>query len=174
MPVNKGPNCVGEEMSRFKKGGLHSGKGGKVVTDPQQAKAIALSACGQSKYAEVLQSMGYSEDVANEVVAMFGESLVKSSKHSVSSASFEELDWEKQFEDGKGPGPENLENYKTGLSKKKGRGNLKITNTGVAGDMGKREVNNDSEMLSGVSLPRGPKNPMGGSSRDVTGMRQLG
>ena len=174
MPVNKGPDCVGDEMRRFKKGELHSGKGGKVVTDPKQAKAISLSACGQSKYAEVLQSMGYSEEVANEVVTMFGESLVKSSKHSVSSASFEEINWKKNFEDGKGPGPENPDNYHTGLSKKKGRGNLKITDTGVAGNMGKQKVNNDSEMLSPVSYPKGPGNPMGGSSKDVQGMRQLG
>jgi hypothetical protein len=174
MPVEKGPNCVGEEMSRFKRGEMHSGKGGKVVTDPRQAKAISLSACGQSKYAEILQSMGYSEEVANEVVAMFGESLVKASKHAASSASFEEPDWKRQFETGKGPGPENPENYKTGLSKKKGRGNLKITNTGAAGDMGKQKVNNDSEMLSGPALPKGPANPMGGSSKDVQGMRQLG
>jgi hypothetical protein len=174
MPVHKGPDCVGEEMSRFKRGGMHSGKGGKVVTDRKQAQAIALSACGQSKYSEILQSMGYSEEVADEVVAMFGESFLKNSKKSASSASYKEPNWEKQFEDGEGPGPENPENYHTGLSKKKGRGNLKITGTGVDGDMGKQKVNNDSEMLSGVSLPKGPANPMGGSSKDVQGMRQLG
>ena len=174
MPVSKGPDCVGEEMSRFKRGELHSGKSRKVVTDPQQAKAIALSACGQSKYAEVLQSMGYSEDVANEVVAMFGESLVKSSKHAASSTSFEELNWKKNFEDGKGPGPENPENYKTGILKPKAVGNTLISKTGVKGNMGKQKVNNDSEMLSGPALEKGPGNPMGGSSKDVTGMRQLG
>lgn len=174
MPVQKGPDCVGQEMSRFKRGELHSGKGGKVVTDPQQAKAIALSACGQSKYAEVLQSMGYSEEVANEVVAMFGESLVKSSKHSASSSSFEELNWAKQFEDGKGPGPENPENYKTGMLKSRAVGNTLISKTGVKGNMGKQKVNNDAEMLSGPALEKGPGNPMGGSSKDVTGMRMLG
>jgi hypothetical protein len=161
-------------MSRFKKGELHSGKGGKVVTDPKQAKAISLSACGQSKYSEILQSMGYSEEVANEVVAMFGESLVKSSKKSSISSSYEEPDWGKQFEDGKGPGPEKPDNYHTGLSKKKGRGNLKITDTGADGDMGKQKVNNDSEMLSPVSYPKGPGNPQGGSSKEVQGMRMLG
>jgi len=174
MPVKKGPDCVGEEMSRFKKGELHSGKGGKVVTDPQQAKAIALSACGQSKYAEVLQSMGYSEEVANEVVAMFGESLIKSSKHSASAASFEELDWKKQFEDGKGPGPEKTDNYKTGILRQKAVGNTLISKTGVKGNMGKQKVDNDAEMISGPALPKGPGNPMGGSSKDVTGMRMLG
>jgi hypothetical protein len=149
MPVNKGP-------------------------DSRQAKAIALSACGQSKYAEVLQSMGYSEEVANNVVAMFGESFVKSSRHSVSSASFEELNWAKQFRTGKGPGPENPGNYHTGKDKHKGRGQLLISKTGVKGDMGKREVNDDAEMLSGVALPKGPGNPMAGSSKDVQGMRMLG
>ena len=174
MPVNKGPDCVGDEMSRFKKGELHSGKGGKIVTDSRQAKAIALSACGQSKYAEVLQSMGYSEEVANSVVAMFGESFVKSSSHSVSSASFEEIDWKKNFETGKGPGPENPENYKTGMDKHKGRGQLLISKTGVKGDLGKQKVNSDSEMLSGVSLEKGPGNPQSGSSKEVFGLRALG
>jgi organic hydroperoxide reductase OsmC/OhrA len=87
MPVHKGRDCVGEEMSRFKKGELHSGKNGKVVTSPQQAKAIALSACGESKYAEMLQSMGYSEETAKEVAALFAESFVKSSKKSSSSGA---------------------------------------------------------------------------------------
>jgi hypothetical protein len=85
MPVNKGPDCVGEEMSRFKAGDMHSGKGGKVVTDSKQAKAIALSACGDSKYAEMLQSIGYSEETAKEVAALFAESFVKTSKKSSSS-----------------------------------------------------------------------------------------
>lgn len=87
MPVNKGPDCVGEEMRRFKRGEMHSGKSGKVVTNPKQAQAIALSACGQSKYAEVLQSMGYSEETANQVAAIFGESFLKNSKRSASSPS---------------------------------------------------------------------------------------
>jgi hypothetical protein len=87
MPVHKGKDCVGEEMSRFKKGELHSGKGGKVVTDPRQAKAISLSACGQSKYAEMLQSIGYTEETAKEVAAMFAESFVKTSKKSLSSGA---------------------------------------------------------------------------------------
>ena len=85
MPVRKGPDCVGEEMSRFKSGDMHSGKGGKVVTNSKQAKAIALSACGDSKYAEMLQSMGYTEETAKEVAAMFAESFVKTSKRSSSS-----------------------------------------------------------------------------------------
>jgi organic hydroperoxide reductase OsmC/OhrA len=85
MPVHKGPDCVGEEMRRFKSGDMHSGKGGKVVTDPGQAKAISLSACGEGKYAEILQSMGYSEETAKEITAMFAESFVKTSKRSSSS-----------------------------------------------------------------------------------------
>jgi len=87
MPVHKGPDCVGEEMTRFKKGEMHSGKGGKVVTNPKQAQAIALSACGQSKYAESLQSMGYSEKVAEQITAMFAESFLKNSKKSSSAPS---------------------------------------------------------------------------------------
>jgi len=68
-------------MRRFKGGDLHSGKGGKVVTDPAQAKAISLSACGQSKYAESLKSMGYSEEVAEQVAEMlYSEGLASATK----------------------------------------------------------------------------------------------
>ena len=87
MPVHKGADCVGEEMHRFGKGELHSGKGGKVVTNPKQAQAIALSACGDSKYAEMLQSIGYSEETAKGVAALFAESFVKTSKKSPSSGA---------------------------------------------------------------------------------------
>jgi ribosomal protein L21E len=34
---------VGRVMSEYKKGELHSGKGGKVVTNPKQAIAISIS-----------------------------------------------------------------------------------------------------------------------------------
>ena len=85
-----------------------------------------------------------------------------------------EIDWKRQFEDGKGPGPENPGNYHTGRDTKKGRGQLLISKTGVKGDLGKRKVNNDSEMLSGPTLPKGPGNPQGGSSKEVFGMRALG
>jgi hypothetical protein len=172
MPVRKGPDCVGEELSRFRRGELHSGKSGKVVTSSKQARAIAMSACGESKYAEILQSMGYSEEVASQVVSMFAESMVKASKHSTSSSSFEEPDWKKQFEDGKGPGPENPGNYNTGMTTKKGRGQLRIGRG--PGDMGKLKVNSDSEMLSGPALEKGPGNPQSGSSKEVFGMRALG
>lgn len=36
-------------MHEFKAGALHSGKGGKVVKNPKQAIAIALSAAGKAK-----------------------------------------------------------------------------------------------------------------------------
>ena len=93
---------------------------------------------------------------------------------SVEQLLYGEVNWAKQFEDGKGPGPRNPGNYHTGLSKKKGPGQLLISKTGVKGDMGKQKVNSDAEMLSPVSFPRGPANPQGGSSKDVQGMRQLG
>lgn len=38
-----GQKKVGTVMHEFKTGGLHSGKGGKVVKSPKQAIAIALS-----------------------------------------------------------------------------------------------------------------------------------
>lgn len=154
MPVRKGPDCVGEELSRFRRGELHSGKGGKVVTDPKQAQAIALSACGQSKYSEVLQSMGFPASVSDEVTAMFAE-----------------IDWAKQFRTGKGPGPENPENYHTGTPNKPGRGQLKI---GKGPGDGWKQKDAESEMLSPVAYPKGPGNPQGGSSKEVFGMRALG
>ena len=163
---------MGREMELFHKGQLHSGKSGKVVTDPKQARAIALSACGESRYTEVLSSLGFSEETASLVVEMFAESFLNKARSSVSSPSFEEPNWEKQFETGTGPGPENPENYHTGMTKKKGRGQLRIGKG--PGDMGKLKVNSDSEMLSPVAYPRGPANPQGGSSKEVFGMRQLG
>ena len=102
---------------------------------------------------------------------MFAESLVKSSKHSSSSASFEELDWKRQFQDGEGPGPENPENYHTGTPKKPGRGQLKI---GKGPGDGWKQKDNESEMLSPVAYPKGPGNPQAGRSKEVFGMRALG
>ena len=40
---------VGSVMREFKSGTLHSGKGGKVVTNPKQAIAIALSEAKMAK-----------------------------------------------------------------------------------------------------------------------------
>ena len=157
MPVQKGPGCVGREMELFSKGQLHSGKSGKVVTDPKQAKAIALSACGESKYSEVLQSMGFPADVSEEVVAMFAE-----------------VDWAKQFRTGIGPGPEKEDNYKTGKVEGVSPTKAQIGKVGPKGDMGRQKVNTESEMLSPVAYPKGPGNPQGGSSKEVYGLRMLG
>jgi hypothetical protein len=40
---------VGKVMREYKEGTLHSGKGGKVVKNPKQAVAIALSEAGKAK-----------------------------------------------------------------------------------------------------------------------------
>ena len=40
---------VGKVMHEYKAGTLHSGKGGKVVKNPKQAIAIALSEAGKAK-----------------------------------------------------------------------------------------------------------------------------
>ena len=40
---------VGKVMKEYKEGTLHSGKGGKVVKNPKQAIAIALSEAKMSK-----------------------------------------------------------------------------------------------------------------------------
>jgi len=89
-------------------------------------------------------------------------------------SSFEELDWEKEFDTGKSPSGEKPEDYRTGIPHKPGRGQLPISKTGVKGDLGKREVNDDAEMLSGPALEKGPGNPQSGSSKEVFGMRALG
>jgi hypothetical protein len=47
--VNKGQKKVGMVMKEFKKGKLHSGKSGKIVKNPKQAIAIALSEAKMSK-----------------------------------------------------------------------------------------------------------------------------
>lgn len=41
--MNKTQKKIGKVMGEFKEGTLHSGKGGKVVKDPKQAIAIAIS-----------------------------------------------------------------------------------------------------------------------------------
>ena len=45
----KPENKIRTVMREFKKGELHSGPGGKVVKNPKQAIAIALSEAGKSK-----------------------------------------------------------------------------------------------------------------------------
>jgi hypothetical protein len=157
MPVQKGPGCVGREMELFSKGQLHSGKSGKVVTNPEQAKAIALSVCGQSKYSEVLQSIGFSADVSDSVVEIFAE-----------------IDWAKQFRTGKGPGPERQDNYKTGKAEGVSPTKAQIGKVGPRGDMGRQKENTETEMMSPVAYPKGPGNPQGGSSKEVFGLRMLG
>ena len=47
--MTKAQKKVGKVMGEFKEGTLHSGKGGKVVKNPKQAIAIALSEAGLSK-----------------------------------------------------------------------------------------------------------------------------
>ena len=87
---------------------------------------------------------------------------------------FGEIDWQKQFKTGKGPGPEKEGNYDTGTPKSVSLGQGRISKTGVKGANGKRKVNTESEMLSPASYPKGPGNPMAGSSKEVFGLRALG
>ena len=47
--MDKGQKKVGKVMREFKKGELHSGKSGKIVKNPKQAIAIALSEAGMSR-----------------------------------------------------------------------------------------------------------------------------
>ena len=47
--MSKAQKKVGKVMGEYKEGTLHSGKGGKVVKNPRQAIAIALSEAGMAK-----------------------------------------------------------------------------------------------------------------------------
>ena len=49
MKKTKAQKKIGKVMEEFKEGTLHSGKGGKVVKNPKQAVAIALSEAGKAK-----------------------------------------------------------------------------------------------------------------------------
>lgn len=48
MKMSKSEKKIGKVMREYKAGKLHSGKGGKVVKNPRQAIAIALSEAGKS------------------------------------------------------------------------------------------------------------------------------
>ena len=153
MPVNsRSKDCVGDEMRRFKSGDLHSGKKGPIVKSRKQALAIALSSCGKSDHSERLQSMGFSEEVADKVASMLDFSNAN-------------LDWGKQFETGKGPGTQ--ENKDLGPADRRHPKEL----VPKAKNLPKQE---EPEMLSGPALPKGPANPQAGSSKEVFGLRALG
>lgn len=47
MKMTKAQKKIGKVMSEYKEGTLHSGKSGKVVTNPRQAIAIAMSEAGK-------------------------------------------------------------------------------------------------------------------------------
>lgn len=49
MKIAEAAKKIGKVMGEFKSGKLHSGAGGKVVKNPKQAIAIALSEAGKSK-----------------------------------------------------------------------------------------------------------------------------
>jgi len=48
MKMSKDQKKIGKVMGEYKEGKLHSGKGGKVVKNPRQAIAIAMSEAGKS------------------------------------------------------------------------------------------------------------------------------
>lgn len=91
------------------------------------------------------------------------------SLQAVEEMLYAEIDWQKQFKTGKGPGPKNSLNYEkdSGFGK-----SAPAWDTGSQKNNPKQ--NNDSEMLSPASYPKGPGNPQGGSSKEVFGLRALG
>lgn len=153
MPVQKGPNCVENEMRLFHKGEMRSGSSRKPVTNEKQARAIALSVCGESKYAEVLQSIGYSEKVAADVVALFAE-----------------VDWGKEFETGKGPGPRNPQNYEKGPFYGKGAKPL----VPKKWQKNNPKVNTEAEMIAPVAYPVQPAGWSYEPTKQVKGLAMLG
>jgi hypothetical protein len=58
MKMTKSQKKIKKVMGEFKEGTLHSGKGGKVVKNPKQAVAIALSEAGISKKARIAAGSG--------------------------------------------------------------------------------------------------------------------
>lgn len=48
MKMTKAEKKIGKVMSEYKAGKLHSGKSKKIVKNPKQAIAIALSSAGKS------------------------------------------------------------------------------------------------------------------------------
>ena len=48
MKMSKSQKKIGKVMSEYKEGKLHSGKSGKIVKNPKQAIAIAMSEAGKS------------------------------------------------------------------------------------------------------------------------------
>lgn len=112
---------------------------------------------GDNYRKEMLSSLGFSEEAASFVVETFAE-----------------INWDKSFETGKAPSKEDEENYHTGEVYTRSPADARISKTGIKGNNGKRKVNDEASMIAGPALPKGPMNPMGGSSKDVSGMRQLG
>ena len=49
MKKTKAEKKISKVYNEFKEGTLHAGKGGKVVKNPKQAIAIALSEAGKAK-----------------------------------------------------------------------------------------------------------------------------
>jgi hypothetical protein len=116
----------------------------------------------------------FSEESLAEVSQMFSESFLKKSKSSVSSSSFEEMDWAKSFKTGKKPAKENPENYHTGEVYTRSPSDARISKTGIKGNNGKRKVNDDAEMLSPVSFPKQKADWGNPPSRQLNGMQMLG
>jgi hypothetical protein len=48
MMMTKAQKKIGKVMGEYKEGTLHSGKSGKIVKNPRQAIAIAMSEAGKS------------------------------------------------------------------------------------------------------------------------------
>lgn len=154
MPVDPSDkNCVRDEMKRFNTGNLHSGKTGKVVTNRRQAVAIALSACGKSKFAESLEGLGFSQGTADSLVLLMSEDK-----------------WDRQFETGSTGNKQRRENK---VTKAVGLPGMDIDSKPgkQLGEMGKTK-NESQESLSHVAIPKGNPQP-GPRSLQLKGLRSF-
>ena len=88
----------------------------------------------------------------------------------VESMLFGEIDWQKQFKTGKGPGPRNKLNYE----KDEWFGKPAPSRVPEKSTRKNNPKQDEPEMLSGPALEKGPGNPQSGSSKEVFGLRMLG
>lgn len=134
-------------------GGKITGETDRGVNVGFPSESLARSFAKNLKFDTRIKGVDVSERDINPV------------NQNINVPGYSEFDWEEQFDTGKGPGKSKQE--ESGPSDRKHPGEL-------VQEKDTRTKRGQSEMLSGVSLPKGPGNPQSGSSKEVSGMRMLG
>ena len=156
MPIKKGKDCFGDVIGEYKRGQLHSGKGGPKVKSDKQAKAIAQSmcynescggACGcekcpraQGRKAKFVE-LGFSEDAAHEWV--FGQ---MAAPLGYPTPTF---------------GPEVEEAIKNGKSKRKDKAVTNFGETDVEANMAMLRIDTMRARLDDMAMKLGPMMELG-------------